>query len=824
MATGAQEAAGSVAGTVSVVTGEGQRNNLAGITVKLSGPVTGAPLQSTITDDNGKYHFSGLAAGTYTLEIGAEGFKPWSKSIALAAGQSATEDATIELSAVSAKIEVQGESLQVSTNSVEATGSLNEQQLDRLPLAQQKFTDALTLNPGVIRTHEGTLNFNGQAESQGLLLVNSTESVDPVSGSFAIPVPVDVIQTMRVHTFPDTAEFGGFSGGLTEIEIRPPLDSWNYRLHQLTPSFRGKSGHIVGVSQFTPRVTFGGPLVKGKLHFTEELTYDVRKDIVRGLPFPGNEIQSTGLTSFTDLQWILSPRHLVDFNVNVFPLRRRYANLTALIPQNATSDYGQNGVSAAAADNYEFGSGGVLSTVLRYTRFQSHAHGQGGEDMLITPEAWGGNFFNAWSRDGNELEFRPSYQLPEKSWRGQHRLKVGVDISYRSFDGTSASHPVQLLQEDGSLAEQITFRGPGLQRAASTEAAEFIEDHWSLTTRLAIDVGARFSTQSLGRRAALGPHAGIAYSASKDGRTILRANVGSVYGHVPLLAAAFVDDPTRLVQFFGPNNVALGAPVPLPNLYQLSDGASGPVLTTALPQVSPRTFTWGGEVEHQLRRNLSVKVSYLDSQTRSLFVTNPLLGPPGSPSAMALADTGAARFRRAEVAVHARLFERNDLNVSYVWSRSRGDLNTISETYVPFEQPIIRPNVSGILPADVPHRVVAWGVFELPLKFVLSPVIDIHTGLPYSNVDVLGNYVGVPNGLRFPVYFALNARIYREFPLHIPFREKSTKRKIRLGVYSIDLTDRANPLNVYNNIASPLLGQFAGFERRVDGLVIDLVD
>jgi hypothetical protein len=60
--------------------------------------------------------------------------------------------------------------------------------------------------------------------------------------------------------------------------------------------------------------------------------------------------------------------------------------------------------------------------------------------------------------------------------------------------------------------------------------------------------------------------------------------------------------------------------------------------------------------------------------------------------------------------------------------------------------------------------------------------------------------------------------------LRLPFVERSTKRKIRFGVYTINLTNHLNALAVYSNVASPLFGEFAGFQHRVDGLVIDLVD
>jgi hypothetical protein len=617
---------------------------------------------------------------------------------------------------------------------------------------------------------------------------------------------------------------------LTEIETKPAFDAWKYKLNSLTPSFRGKNDHLVGIGQFTPRLLFGGPLIAGKLNFTEELTYEVNNLEVRGLSWPFNETKTRSVTSFTQLQFILSPRHLLAVDLNVFPLRTQFANIDALVPQSASTDYGQNGISVGVSDSYQFNSGSLLNTVLRYTRFDSHSHGQGPEDMLVTPEGWGGNFFNSWTRNANELEFRPALQFAEKSWHGRHKLKIGLDVSRRSFAGDSVSSPVQILRQDGSLAEQINFQGPGVLNAASTEAGEFIEDHWILNTRFAIDAGARLSSQSIGRSAALGPHLGFAYSPTGNGKTVIRAGAGSVYGHVPLLAASFLDDPTHMISFFDTSGTAIGEPIALRNAYLESGSGSAPQIIAQLPRTTPRTFTWNVQIEREIRRNISVRVNYLDSQTRNLFVVDPMIGltgltgSSGSNSILALANTGAARYRRVEVNARARLFERGDLSVSYIWSRSRGDLNTLSDTFMPFEEPVIRPNVNGILPSDAPNRLLTSGLFQLPFKLTVSPVLDVRTGLPYSDVDTLQNYVGVPNGLRFPTYFSLDGRIYREFPLHLPFMKASAKRKIRFGVYSLNLTGRRNAHDIYNNVTAPLFGQFAGFDKRIDGLVIDVVE
>jgi Carboxypeptidase regulatory-like domain len=818
------ESLSSIAGTVDVTSEQGRVSNLAHIIVTLSDPAAGTAVQSTFTDDTGHFQFTQLTPGTYTLAISAEGFKPWSKTVTLGQGQAVLQDATIEINTVNEQIEVQGKDLDISTGSAEISSTVSDRQLDTLPLAEQKFTEALPINPGVIRTREGKLNFNGQAENQGLLLVNSTETVDPVTGSFSISVPIDVIQRVSVHSSPDTAEYGGFSGGMTVIETKPPSGSWNYKLHNLTPSFRAKDGHLLGVGMFTPRIVFGGPLIHDKLTFSEELTYDVNNLEVRGLSWPVNETKTRSVTSFTQFRYLVSARDLVDLDLNIFPLRRRFANINALVPQSASSDYGQNGVSVGISDNYQFGSGALLNTVFRYTRFDSHAHGQGSEDMEVTPGGWGGNFFNSWDRNATQLEFRPALQFADMTWHGRHQLKIGVDVSRRSFAGSSISRPVQVLRQDGSVAEVIDFQGPGQLNAAVTEAGEFIEDHWILDPHLAIDAGARLSSQSIGRSAALGSHIGMEFSPKEDGRTVIRAGAGTVYGHASLLAASFLQNPTRAIRYFDSSGIPIGEPLTLQNIYAQSGGASGVEISSGIPRTSPRTFTWDVEVEREIHGNVSLKASYLDSQTRNLFVVDPTIDAASGNSVLALANTGAARYRQVSATMHARPFGRGDLNVSYIWSRSRGDLNTLSDAYMPFEQPVIRPNASGVLPSDVPNRVVAWGLFRLPLKVILSPVADVHTGLPYSNIDILQNYVGEPNGQRFPTYFSLDFRVYREFPLRLPFVEHSLNRKIRLGMYSLNVTNHQNAHDVYSNVASPQFGTFAGIQKRINGFVIDLVE
>jgi hypothetical protein len=819
-----QSSKGAIRGVVTVLDRQAEPSPLEGIRVDLTESSQYSQPRSTLTDSAGNFEFTQLPAGTYTLRVSQHGFKPIAETISLSANQSSVADIVLALNTVVEKVEVKEQAAALSTENSSPASTVNNSHLETLPLAQQKLRDALPLIPGVIRTLDGKLSVRGTSENQGMLQVGSAKMVDPVTGSFSIPVPIDAIQTVNVDKTPFSAENGGFSGGLTTIETTPPPTDWFYKVKDFNVSLRGKNGHFVGVSQATPRVSFGGPISGGKVTFSEVFEYDVRRDPVRGLSWPRNEIKSQGFNSFTRVQAILSPQHVFNADVNVFPMRTQFANITALVPQTASSDYDQKGVSAGISDLHSFRSGALLRIALRYTRFESNAHGQGPADMLVNPEGWDGNFFNSWTRAANQFEAYPTFQFASKKWFGRHELKTGADVTHRSYGGNSLSHPIQLLRQDRTLAEEISFTGNGPLNASATDVEEFVQDRWVVNDHLAIDLGGRLTSETVGRAAAFGPRVGFAYSPGKKQKTVFRAGAGLFYDRVSLLEADFVHNPQRTLSFFDNAGKLIGTPTSYYNAYVGNGAGSLASRVRSQPHTSPRSFVTNIEIDRQLWANAVVRVSYIHSQTRDLFIVNPIQAVFGNAGLLGLFPTGQANYHEFEVTLHFQPVHHADLNVSYIWSRARGDLNTIPNIFLPFEQPVIRANVPGILPSDVPHRVVSWGVFHLPLSLTVSPVVDVHTGFPYSNVDAFQNYAGVPNGPRFPTFFSLDAQAYRDFHLHLPFLERGSRHKVRVGLYSINLTNHGNFREVYSNVTSPFFGRFTGFQRRVDGFILSFAD
>ncbi|HET7841732.1 MAG TPA: TonB-dependent receptor, partial [Terriglobia bacterium] len=361
---------------------------------------------SVTTGEKGEFHFPGLLTGTYSLVCAAVGFEPVSKTDLEI---TETPPPYLQLAlpkevVVKEQVEVREKAGTVTTGATAPPAKLSYPALIELPLVEQKFKAALPLVPGVVRTPNGRINIKGATENQGILLVDSAEMVDPVTGSYSIEIPIDAVESLQVNKSAYQAQYGRFSGGLTTIETKAPSDQFRYEVNDFLPTMRVKSGNIVGVASDEPRLYVTGPLIRNKLNFSEALEYQIDKQPVRGLAWPNNEIKTQGFNSFSSFQYILSPHQLWNTHVDLFPLRRQYANINSLLPQSASSDYGQDGFSAGTTYRYMSESGGILTTLFEFTRFNSNAHGQGPLDMTITPTFIGGNYFNTWTRNSDEAE------------------------------------------------------------------------------------------------------------------------------------------------------------------------------------------------------------------------------------------------------------------------------------------------------------------------------------------------------------------------------------------------------------------------------------
>ena len=800
----------SLKGTVTAQDGQA----LAGVAVKLArNPPLGVPMTGE-TDEKGHYEFHNLQSGNYSITVESAGFKRAEKAVLLKDGEESVQDFSLDVATVVETVQVTGMAPIMSTESSSAPVSVvTNTQLVTLPTQQEQVKEVIPVTPGVVRTLDSKLVFKGSDENQSLLIINSTRNTDPVTGSFGITVPTDAVESFAVYKTPYDAGLGSFSGGLTTIETKSPADSLDFNVTKLGITVLGKNGHMAGLGGANPSVTFDVPLIAHKLLFSEAFQYEMKKTTVEGLPWPNDISKKQGFNSYSTVEAIFGTNHLLTLTVNAFPLRTDHIDISALIPQPASNSLNQSGVAIALADRYEFASHAVLSTVGQYTRFDSDAQG------------YAGNYFNTWSRRGKEFQFLSTYEFSKKEWHGAHEIRVGVDIDWRSFFGTTESNPIQILREDNSLAETISFSSVPAQTPSDSIFGEFVQDHWLLDSHVSADLGLRLSTETNGRPAAVAPRVGLAYAPSKDEKTVIRAGAGLFYGVLPLLAAHWADNPARTITQFDTSGVPIAPPVTYANVYTAGlNPLASPVLP-AQPNTTPRNVTWNVGAVRELRKNMHLDVSYLNSYTSYLFVVEPFTAAsPTDESFLGLTNTGSSEYHELEASVHYNFGDSDQFKASYIWSYARGDLNSLSSVMIPFAAPVFRPDVYGILGSDIPNRFITWGIFALPWKTTFSPLVDIHSGFPYSSVDVTQQYVGTPNGQRFPTYFSLDLKAYRTFPIPFWKAKNGKDHHFRLGFYSLNVTNHGNFNTVYNNVTSPDYGKFVGLLYRHEGMTLDFVD
>ncbi|HEX5412512.1 MAG TPA: carboxypeptidase regulatory-like domain-containing protein [Terriglobia bacterium] len=815
----AQVQTGTVRGTTTAPNPQGQPIPLGGVAVKLTANAPGLPPQTAYSNEQGEFELNNIPAGSYTLEASVQGFTPVTRKITITAGQTLTENVQMQLQELKQNIEVRESAPIVSTQGTSpAAQTLQTKQLLTIPVVRQEFKQELPVTPGVLQVQSGKLFIKGVPESQSMLLLDSTQAVDPVTGTYSIDVPIDAIQSLDVFKAPFGAQYGGFVGGMTDIELKPPPNQWHLSMHDLNPSIRGKQGHLVGFAKATPRIGFGGPVWKNKINFAESFLYEMRKPDVRGLPWPNDSQKIQGYNSISQFQFLLSPRHFANLTVNLFPRRYQWADLNVLIPRPATADTGQRGYSIDGSDTYQFNSENILHTVLKVLRMETYAHGHGPEDMLLTPTGIGGNYFNTWGRNSHQEEGLAVLNLATKQWAGSHEMVLGSDVIHRDFTGTSQSHPVQILRNDGSSAERIDFSGPGNLNTSDTSVATFAQDHWIFNNRLAATLGLRYYGETNGAPVNFAPRLGVVYALDQSARTVFQGGVGMFYDRTPMLSGDFNDNPTRIVTPLDFAGFPQGPSVAFRNeCARISSGSPETLPDCSDLGSTPRNLTWRLQLTRRFTNKLTAKVGTLYSHTTRLFVIDPITQPDGA-GVMLLSNSGSSRYHEYEFTVDYQAGEGAELSMSYVRSESRGNLNTPDNLFVPLEVPVIRPDVYANQPSDVPNRLTGFGIFKLPWKMTFAPSVDLHSGFPYSNVDVLQNYVEEPNGQRYPIYFSLNWRLYKDFPLPFHIHRGHT---FRFGIYSVNTTSRHNPTAVYNNITSPMFAQFTGFDKRINGIVIE---
>ena len=765
----------------------------------------GYPAQHQAADAEGVAHFTDLAAGEYTVAISHPGFASLTTPVTIASGADARIDALLTRTTRNDSLTVEAAVDVPLDPAASPASTLKRNEVKNSADRPATVKDALPLAPGVIRLPNGDLRLSGGGEHRSTLLVNSATVTDPGTGQFGATIPIDSVQSINVLSSPFLPEYGGFTTNVIAVETRRGGEKWNFELNDPLPEFRFRSWDMRGLKSATPRINFGGPVIPERLYLTESAEYEFRNTSVITLPFPQNQQKREGLNSFTQLDYIVSPSNMLTGTFHAANQRSCYVNMDFFNPEPVSPNAAFQTYSAALTDRKTFGST-LLESLLSLSTFRAGVWAQGDLAMTLTPFGNQGNYFNTQTRTSSRVEWREIYSLTRNAW-GTHNLKFGGTLGGTTEHALIQDRPVNLLDAGGALVETIRF-APGLPIARSdVEAAFFAQDQWAVNPKLAVDAGIRAEQQEITETFRVGPRLGLAWTPLHDGHTAVRAGVGVFYDRVPLNVYGFSSYPVQTITRYAPDGTILNGP---DRFYNLTDQAAQADLPLIYARRHPGNFApysvnWNIQVEQTLSPRLRVRANYLQSASDGLITLNP--GLAQGQHAFILSGNGASRLKQFELTSAIRAARETQIYLSYVRSRSFGNLNEFNSYLANYPGAVILPDRVSYLPGDVPNRLLAWGTVRLPWQFQIMPKVEYRSGFPYSPLDVYQSYIGAANQSRFPGFISVDARVSKDFKV-------SPKYTVRLSVVGSNLTNHFNPVSVYANVAGPQYGTFFGEYRR----------
>jgi hypothetical protein len=213
---------------------------------------------------------------------------------------------------------------------------------------------------------------------------------------------------------------------------------------------------------------------------------------------------------------------------------------------------------------------------------------------------------------------------------------------------------------------------------------------------------------------------------------------------------------------------------------------------------------WTLQADRELFRGFVVRLGYESRQGHRDFYVNPWQVPGGA-AQLQLLNNGSQSYREFLAMTRWQVSERTSVYISYVRSRADGELNDYNQFFGVFPYPLIRANQYGPLSSDAPNRGLAWGIIGLPYKFDFVPILDVHTGFPFSRLDRNWNYLGPENQAgRLPTFVGLDVKL--QYP--VDFKFHGHRIQFRAGLTIYNLADHFNPRDVQQYHDLPSYGTF----------------
>jgi hypothetical protein len=301
-------AAGVALAQINTATLSGAITDLQGLAVRdakvsVTNADTGAERTAT-ADENGHYTIVGLVPGKYKLRVeGGSNFAVFENpDVLLKVGTESVLNVTLSLSTQAQSVTVTTESAPIETTRSQSAQTVDERQIDNLPINGRNYVNFTLINSQVTRDVSPTigpaptsgLSISGARGRGNMVSVDGADAVDASVDGIRSTVSQEAVQEFQMILSNYNPEYGRATGGVVNIVTKSGTndvhgDLFGYlrnRTFQARNPFSfdvdPTSGDLVPIKQAYTRVqtgaTIGGPIVKDKTFYFFSYEYTQREE------------------------------------------------------------------------------------------------------------------------------------------------------------------------------------------------------------------------------------------------------------------------------------------------------------------------------------------------------------------------------------------------------------------------------------------------------------------------------------------------------------------------------------------------------------------
>jgi outer membrane receptor protein involved in Fe transport len=835
---------------------------LPGVTVEVTSPALIERQKSAVTGDDGRYQLVDLRPGEYTVTFTLPGFQTVrEEGVALSASFTATVNAALPVGQHEEQVTVRGSSSAVDVRSGTSERPLHQELLEGIPVgripnvAVLLVPGAVTARPDVGGSETGQTAGVSIHGAQTRDLVWNTDGLDmtsnTASGGVSGQYPNQgAYQEVVVQTRALPAEVGAggvsvnmitkdggnrFRGELFGTYTSQALQANNVSADQ---ELRGLTAPSATDVFYDVNAGLGGPVLRDRLwFFASARRFRVDRFEANTFNPDGSQALDENLIWNTSgkVTWQVNRANRIssfaDYNYKIRDHRRQTSTAYQFVSPEAS---------------YNSPLWGPVANVKWTSTARSNL-------LIDAGFSW---YYVPWSLDyqpdlapgalpRNDIARSTLTGAPPPSmvratqerrtwsgavswlprWKGEHNVRAGVNVQHAPYGQVfdSLGHGDLVARYRNGVPDSVTvYNTPVRTSLDQVELAVFLQDSWTIASRLTLNAGVRYErlTGGLDEQAApagqfvpartfgaqsrliewhnVVPRFSLAYDVRGDGRTALKVSASQ---YTQRQGSQLVDQfnpmrqNTEVRGWIDRNNDLV------PQLDEIGPG-QGALDRGATVKISdglrrPTQWEATASLEHQLANDLAVSVSYFyrdyDDLTsvvnlalspadyEPLVITNPLDGSPFTIYNQTAASLGRVdnrlvnsdalgqTYHGAEVTFNRRFRQNLTLfgGVTVGWNKAQTSAST---------NPNDRINTDGYDLLDTRVIVNTSGAYRLPWSLNLSGHLAYYTGQPLRRIYTVTRTIVptlrqasqdvllVPTGdVRKPNQTLLDLRLGRQF-------------------------------------------------------------